>query len=89
MADEEPARDGAPDVGSSPVTRQFEGGPYVLRSMLEDVPLLADGGDADVRINCVDYLGKQHSSSVVLTRSWIGVEALVVLLTGFYFSSPP
>jgi len=34
-----------------------ESGPYVLRALLEDVRLSADGGDEDIKINCVDYLG--------------------------------
>ncbi|KAK3940790.1 transforming growth factor-beta receptor-associated protein 1 [Diplogelasinospora grovesii] len=33
-----------------------EAGPFVLRTLLHDVPLSADGGDEDIKINCVDYL---------------------------------
>jgi len=32
-------------------------GPFVLRPLLEDVPLAADGSPDDVKINCVDYFG--------------------------------
>lgn len=34
-----------------------EDGPYVLRTLLDDVPLSADGSQSDVKINCVEYLG--------------------------------
>ncbi|KAK0635687.1 hypothetical protein B0T17DRAFT_503193 [Bombardia bombarda] len=30
-------------------------GPYVLRSLLQDVPLSADGTNDDIKINCVEY----------------------------------
>jgi len=40
-------------------------GPYVLRPLLQSVPLSADGGDEDIKINCVDYLGRRpHIVSV-------------------------
>jgi len=32
-------------------------GPYVLRPLLQNVPLSADGGNEDIKINCVDFLG--------------------------------
>ncbi|KAK6833727.1 hypothetical protein PG987_008421 [Apiospora arundinis] len=36
---------------------KLETGPYVLRTLLKDVPLSPDGGnDDDVKINCVEYL---------------------------------
>ncbi|KAK0626472.1 hypothetical protein B0T14DRAFT_105094 [Immersiella caudata] len=31
-------------------------GPYVLRPLLQNVPLSADGGDEEIKINCVDFL---------------------------------
>ncbi|PFH61303.1 hypothetical protein XA68_17720 [Ophiocordyceps unilateralis] len=34
-----------------------EDGPYVLRPLLDDVPLSADGSQGHVSINCVEYLG--------------------------------
>ncbi|KAM0438934.1 hypothetical protein ACHAPT_001695 [Fusarium lateritium] len=33
-----------------------EDGPYVLRTLLDEVPLSADGSQDDIKINCVDYL---------------------------------
>lgn len=36
----------------------IETGPYVLRNLLEDVPLSADGDHESIRINCVEFLGK-------------------------------
>ncbi|KFA78099.1 hypothetical protein S40288_05685 [Stachybotrys chartarum IBT 40288] len=32
-----------------------EDGPYVLRALLDDVPLSADGSQDDIKITCVDY----------------------------------
>ena len=46
--------------GPTPTTveeRRRENGPYILRTLLEGVPLSADGTESDVRINCVDYFG--------------------------------
>lgn len=34
-----------------------EDGPYVLRSLIEDLPLSADGDGTDIEINCVEFLG--------------------------------
>ncbi|KAI1853543.1 hypothetical protein JX266_001527 [Neoarthrinium moseri] len=40
-----------------PKRTPLESGPYVLRTLLQDVPLSADGAaDHDIKINCVDYL---------------------------------
>lgn len=36
-------------------------GPFVLRSLLDNVPLSEDGENDDIKINCVDYLGKTHT----------------------------
>lgn len=36
----------------------LETGPFVLRPLLQDVPLSAEGTDEDIKINCVDYHGK-------------------------------
>ncbi|KAI9646249.1 hypothetical protein NHQ30_005689 [Ciborinia camelliae] len=33
-----------------------ENGPYVLRSLIADLPLSADGDRADIEINCVEFL---------------------------------
>ncbi|KAI0124380.1 hypothetical protein BJ170DRAFT_639194 [Xylariales sp. AK1849] len=50
----------AQDDERSPEKREridLEAGPFVLRTLLQDVPLSADGAkDDDVKINCVDYL---------------------------------
>jgi hypothetical protein len=35
----------------------LEPGPYVLRSLLDDVPLSAEGDRDDIEINCVEFLG--------------------------------
>jgi hypothetical protein len=36
----------------------LESGPFVLRTLLKDVPLPSDGAkDEEVKINCVEYLG--------------------------------
>ncbi|KAK8065659.1 hypothetical protein PG997_012406 [Apiospora hydei] len=41
-----------------PSYSNLETGPYVLRTLLKDVPLSPDGGnDDDIKINCVEYLG--------------------------------
>lgn len=40
--------DSEPDAALAP-------GPFVLRSLLDDIPLSADGTDDDIKINCVDY----------------------------------
>jgi hypothetical protein len=32
-----------------------EDGPFILRPLLEDVQLSADGTETDIKINCVDY----------------------------------
>lgn len=40
-------------------------GPFVLRTLLDNVPLSEDGDDEEVKINCVDYLGKNQPNSVL------------------------
>lgn len=47
------------DQPSSPPRVTLETGPYVLRRLLNNVPLSADGdGDGDgIKINCVEFLG--------------------------------
>ncbi|KAH0837593.1 hypothetical protein AYO21_05083 [Fonsecaea monophora] len=51
--------DGPDQDGQRPAKRQRlvapEPGPYVLRAVLEDIPLAADDGDAKVSITCVEY----------------------------------
>ncbi|KAJ6444172.1 tho complex subunit 7 domain-containing protein [Purpureocillium lavendulum] len=45
---DEPSPSGAPNS-------YREDGPYVLRSLLDNVPLSADGPQDDIKINCVEY----------------------------------
>ncbi|KJR80374.1 tgf beta receptor associated protein [Sporothrix schenckii 1099-18] len=42
-------------VASGADATALERGPFVLRSLLKNVPLSADGTEEDIRINCVDY----------------------------------
>ncbi|KAL1866334.1 hypothetical protein Daus18300_006798 [Diaporthe australafricana] len=42
---------------SSGTQRQLATGPFVLRTLLEDVPLSEDGDNDDLKINFVEYLG--------------------------------
>jgi hypothetical protein len=45
---------------SSSITRSRtapETGPFVLRSLLDDLPLSAEGNRDDIEINCVEFLG--------------------------------
>ncbi|KAF4637601.1 hypothetical protein G7Y89_g474 [Cudoniella acicularis] len=44
------------DTDAEPLTNPPETGPYVLRSLLEDVPLSADGDRNDIEITCVEFL---------------------------------
>lgn len=43
-----------------------EDGPYVLRSVLDNMPLAEDGTPGDVAINCVEYFGA-YSGSIELS----------------------
>lgn len=51
-----------PTEGSGDMTKRgstsYENGTYVLRSLVEDVPLSADGEASDVWITCVELWGK-------------------------------
>jgi vacuolar protein sorting-associated protein 3 len=56
---------GNSDQGSSPGAPQdapVEDGPFVLRTLLEGVPLSADGTSQDIKINCVEYYGSRPST---------------------------
>lgn len=45
------------DDERQPEAQPLEAGPYVLRTLLRDVPLSADGSQNDeIKINCVEYL---------------------------------
>lgn len=45
-------------------------GPFALRALLEDVPLVTDETGDDVKITCVDYLGAYARS---LASWWPGL----------------
>ncbi len=45
------------DESTSRRKKRPEVGPFVLRSLLEDLPLSADGDRSDIEINCVEFLG--------------------------------
>ncbi|KAI5458409.1 hypothetical protein BGZ63DRAFT_406834 [Mariannaea sp. PMI_226] len=52
--------DGLGDTPSTSLGHAIrEDGPYVLRSLLDDLPLSADGSQDDIKINCVDYLASE------------------------------
>jgi hypothetical protein len=46
----------APALETSQPARRDDG-PFVLQSLLDDVPLSAEGVNQDIKINCVDYWG--------------------------------
>lgn len=46
----------APALEASQSLRRDDG-PFVLQSLLDDVPLSAEGVNQDIKINCVDYWG--------------------------------
>ena len=48
--------EGIPGSTSGPLDFA-ETGPYVFRSLLDNVPLAADGDRDDIEINCVEFLG--------------------------------
>lgn len=59
MASESQSDAPASTTGAQQAARStLEAGPFVLRPLLQDVPLSAEGTDEDIRINCVDYHGK-------------------------------
>lgn len=37
-------------------------GPFVLRTLLDDLPLSAEGDRDDIEINCVEFLGTYSST---------------------------
>jgi len=45
-----------------------ETGPYVLRVLLEDLPLSADGDGDDIEITCVEFLGMQLKFNPMMQR---------------------
>lgn len=61
MASDPKSQGSAEDTGD----KQAMTGPFVLRTLLDNVPLSEDGDDDQVKINCVDYFGKLQFSHVV------------------------
>lgn len=62
--------------------QELETGPFVLRSLLDHVPLSEDGDNDDIKINCVDYLGKSslqssHSINILIIGSQRAIFILV------------
>lgn len=45
-----------------------ENGPYLLQPLLEDVPLSEDSSKSDIKINCVEYYGKESQQSLYILR---------------------
>lgn len=52
MASDDPVKEQSPQQLD---LARLQDGPYVLRTLLQDVPLSADGPATDVKINCVEY----------------------------------
>lgn len=54
----------ADKLSSSPKSANTpaETGPYVLRSLLADVPLSAEGNGEDLEITCVEFLGMRSAT---------------------------
>ena len=48
---------GAGGASNAPAHQPLEAGPFVLRTLLDEVPLSPEGPHDDIKINCVDYLG--------------------------------
>lgn len=42
--------------------QELQTGPFVLRTLLDNVPLSEDGDHDSIKINCVDYLGEYPPS---------------------------
>jgi len=42
-----------------------ETGPFVLRNLIEDLPLSAEGDRDDIEINCVEFLGMMTIAPIV------------------------
>ena len=53
-----------------------EDGPYILRPLLEGVPLVADGSEKNVKINCVEFHGMMPASSGILGLFWSVINQL-------------
>lgn len=62
-------------------------GPFVLRALLEDLPLSADGDRDDIEINCVEFLGTQTSFLFLLL--YLTLSRAESLRGNICFRSPP
>ncbi|KAH6982428.1 hypothetical protein EDB80DRAFT_254304 [Ilyonectria destructans] len=61
MTSTPPEGEPGPKAPLKPRPRQsLEDGPFVLRSLLDEVPLSADGTDEDIRINCTTIYMSEH-----------------------------
>lgn len=54
-----------PGDGLSSSSNKREDGPFVLRPMVQDVPLSADGSQDGVKITCVEYFGQYPNTLLV------------------------
>lgn len=63
-------------AGGAGVTA-LERGPFVLRSLLDNVPLSADGTEEDIHINCVDYYGEGPSLFFDRLRIFVFLSAIL------------
>jgi len=48
----------------------LETGPYVLRTLLANVPLSAEGDGDDTKINCVEVLGRSYTTCCHVLTNW-------------------
>jgi len=54
-----------------------ETGPFVLRNLIEDLPLSAEGDRDDIEINCVEFLGMMTMAPPVARTISIFVPELI------------
>lgn len=57
------SRDAASASSQGAMIQELQTGPFVLRTLLDHIPLSEDGDNDDVKINCVDYLGEQSTAA--------------------------
>lgn len=63
----------AASVSSSGAVQELQAGPFVLRTLLDHVPLSEDGDDDHVKINCVDYLGEHCRPDLTFDLTYLGI----------------
>lgn len=61
-------------TGKQPIP---ETGPFVLRNLIEDLPLSAEGDRDDIEINCVEFLGMLTMAPIVARIILIFVPELI------------